>query len=88
LFSLAVYETAANAAFGNYMKIYREVIGLLMRRLNPALNRMESIARGALPNSMIDGTMPIASVRLTKFKELAEIRKRVQLAAPAVAKAP
>jgi AcrR family transcriptional regulator len=83
--SLAMNDETANAALGRYMKLYRETIGLLMRRYNPMLDRAESIARGALISALIDGTMSFASTGRIPFQELRDIKARVRDAALAIA---
>jgi AcrR family transcriptional regulator len=85
--ALAVNDKAANAALARYMKVYREAIGLLMRRFNPKLDHAESIARGAVLSSLIDGTMSIASKGRLPFKELSDIKTRVRNAALMIASA-
>jgi len=85
-YSLANCDPAANKALANYEKLYRDVIGLLMRRLVPSLTRREASARAALITCLVDGTMPLVSEGRLPFAELQDMKRRVLRAAMQIAR--
>lgn len=87
-FALAEYDERANAALGRYQKVYRDFLGLLIRRLEPSLEHMEAVTRGALVASLIDGTMPVAGEGKLPYPELARLRNAIVLAALDIAGRP
>ncbi len=83
-YAMAASDAAVNAALGRYMKVYRETIAVLARRLRPELSRGEALARAALICSLVDGTMTQLSDGRAPFPELEGVADRVGAAALAI----
>lgn len=60
LWSLSNTDQDACLALDRYMRAYRELFALLIRRLEPHIAEDDALRRGALLSVMIDGTMIIA----------------------------
>ena len=69
------------------MKVYREFLALLIRRVSPDVSRMESLARGAMLTSLIDGTVPITGHGRPKHPEFKTLRSSIRRLALDIAKA-
>lgn len=83
-YALATADEAVNAALGRYMKVYRETVAVLARRLRPAMSREEALARAALVCSLVDGTMTQLSDGRVSYPELEGVADRVGAAALAI----
>ena len=84
---LADYDDQARKALDGYMKVYREFLALLIRRMNPLVSRMESLTRGAMLTSLIDGTVPITGHGRPKHPEFKALRSSIRRLALVIAKA-
>lgn len=86
--ALACIDAYAEEALDHYMRIYRESLGLFIRRMNPSLGADEATRRGALLAGMIDGLMIVASSAKPEHAALKTIKKDVEHFALAIALAP
>lgn len=86
--ALACIDQYAAAALDQYMRLYRESLGLFIRRINPALDLDDSVCRGAVLAGMIDGLMVIASEGKPQHAQLRGIKAAVEQCALVVAFAP
>lgn len=86
--ALADYDASARATLDRYMRVYREFLALLIRQVNPRISKTESLTRGAILTSLIDGTMPITGYGRPRHAEFRTLRESIRRLALDIAKAP
>jgi len=86
--AMACHDPYASKALDAYMKLYRDSLGLFIRRINPTVPSDEAVRRGAAIAAMIDGMMVILSEGRGRHPELQGMKATLMDAAFQIAWAP
>lgn len=86
--AFAAYDEQGRILLDRYMFHYRALLGLLIRRLNPAVGEAESVARGAVLSVMIDGSVTLVAPGKPEHAELSHLHETFRATALSLAKAP
>ena len=86
--AMACHDPYAASALDAYMTLYRDSLGLFIRRINPTVPPDEAVRRGAAIAAMIDGMMVILSEGKVRHPELEGMKATLVDAAFLIAWAP